>query len=339
MGDVEEAEAESDHGTGDAMMKPLLALSSMASSRNGGAGLNIFIFHRVLREPDPLLPSEPHAAQFDAICGWLKSWFNVLPLQDAVQQLQRGSLPSRAVAVTFDDGYADNFEVAAPILQRHGLPATVFVATGFLDGGSMWNDGIIEAIRGAEVPELEMAGPSEGLLEGRVGVASLEQKRAAMAWLLPRAKYMPLARRASFAGRLMEHAQVRRPVGLMMTSEQVRRLPQFGVQVGAHTVNHPILSGLDADASLVEIRDSKRELERIVGAPIPLFAYPNGKLGDDYQALHVEQVRDAGFTAALSTHGGVARASSDMFQLPRFTPWERTRLRFGLSMARHLVTA
>jgi peptidoglycan/xylan/chitin deacetylase (PgdA/CDA1 family) len=109
--------------------------------------LSILIFHRILAAPDALLPDELDAARFDAVCGWLRRWFNVLPLDEAVRQLAAGDLAARALSITFDDGYADNHNVALPILARHGMCATFFVATGFLDGGRMFNDTLIEAVR------------------------------------------------------------------------------------------------------------------------------------------------------------------------------------------------
>ena len=131
------------------MIKPLLTLLSPAGRR---ARLSVLIFHRVLPRPDPLFPGVIDAAGFDAICRWVKGWFNVLALDDAARRLRDGSLPERALAITFDDGYADNHDVALPILLRHGLPATFFIATGFLDGGRMWNDTVIESIRRTPLP-------------------------------------------------------------------------------------------------------------------------------------------------------------------------------------------
>src|SRR5690348_9018674 len=92
--------------------------------------LSILIFHRILEEPDPLLLFEPCARQFDEILAHVKRQFNVLPLREAVVRLKARTLPSRAFCLTFDDGYADNLTVAAPLLVKHSLPATVFVATG-----------------------------------------------------------------------------------------------------------------------------------------------------------------------------------------------------------------
>src|SRR5688572_19703615 len=111
---------------------------SALSPAGAHARLTVLIFHRVLPEADPLLPGEPDPLRFRAQMQWLKSSFNVLSLPKAVERLRSGSLPKRAAAVTFDDGYADNFTVALPILQETGISATFFIASGYLNGGRMW---------------------------------------------------------------------------------------------------------------------------------------------------------------------------------------------------------
>jgi peptidoglycan/xylan/chitin deacetylase (PgdA/CDA1 family) len=102
------------------------------------------------------------AERFDNICRWVSRWFNVLSLSTAAQQLREKRLPARPLVITFDDGYADNHDIALPILQRHGLTASFFVATGFLNGGRMWNDTLVEAIRltRADSWDLTSLGPS-----------------------------------------------------------------------------------------------------------------------------------------------------------------------------------
>jgi peptidoglycan/xylan/chitin deacetylase (PgdA/CDA1 family) len=104
------------------------------------------------------------------------------------------------------------------------------------------------------------------------------------------------------------------------------------MEIGAHTVNHPILAMLDDEEARAEVVGGKRRLEEITGAPVTLFAYPNGKPARDYGPRDVEMVRKAGFAAALSTVSGVADSSSDLFQLPRFSPWEKNPYRLGLRL-------
>jgi peptidoglycan/xylan/chitin deacetylase (PgdA/CDA1 family) len=150
------------------------------------ARLSILIFHRVLPKADPLFPDEVDAERFDHICAWVRQWFNVLPLPDAARRLREGSLPPRALAITFDDGYADNFDVALPILQRHGLVASFFVATGFIDGGRMWNDTLIESVRRAGVDVLRPEGAAFANTDGTpmalplAGVAAQRQAIGAL---------------------------------------------------------------------------------------------------------------------------------------------------------------
>lgn len=151
-------------------MLPITPLLHMMAPAGKRARLSVLIFHRVLRQPDPLFPGEMYAQRFDAVCRWLAAWFNVLPLDQAVSRLKAGSLPARAACITFDDGYADNHEVAASILGRHGLSATFFIATGFLDGGRMWNDTVIESVRQAGAATLELGHV------GRFPIATIAEK-------------------------------------------------------------------------------------------------------------------------------------------------------------------
>ena len=164
----------------------------LASPGGDKGHLSILIFHRVLPEPDPLFPDEPDVARFEQIVQWLKEWFNVLPLNEAVIRLQRGNLPPRAAAITFDDGYADNLVCAHPILRKHSLPATYFVATGFLDGGRMWNDTIIESVRGTTQPEIDGAFLGLGVLP----MNSIADKRTALAKIIPAVKHLPVGQRS-----------------------------------------------------------------------------------------------------------------------------------------------
>ncbi len=129
---------------------------SVASLRAAARELSILVFHRVLPEPDPLFPDCRMRRGFARSVGWLHRWFNVLPLDEAIGRLAGGTLPERAAAITFDDGYADNFTVALPLLRERGSTATFFVATGFLDGGRMLNDTIIEAIRRCSRENLDL---------------------------------------------------------------------------------------------------------------------------------------------------------------------------------------
>lgn len=304
---------------------------SLVSPAGRRGKLSILIFHRVLPEPDPLFPDEVDAHRFDLVMGWIKEWFNVLPLDEAVERLRQGNLPARAAAITFDDGYADNHEIALPILQRHGLSATFFIAVGFLNGGRIFNDTVVETVRRCQKPLLDLT----PLGFGQYDLRSLEARRQAIPALLNQIKYQPLAQRLETVHVIAEIANVDLPNDLMMTTQQVKSLHQAGMGIGAHTVHHPILARLDTGEAEREIVDSRDFLQELLCEPIKLFAYPNGKPETDYRCQHVEMARRLGFKAAVSTAWGVARRDRDLFQLPRFTPWERPRWRFGLGLLRN----
>lgn len=305
---------------------------SLASPAGREARLSILIFHRVLAEPDPLFPDEPDATRFDQILKWATAWFNVLPLDEAARCLREGSLPARAAAITFDDGYADNYTQALPILQRHGVSATFFVASGFLDGGRMWNDTVIEALRNTTLSVLDTG--LDGLRELSLG--DIDAKRHAMHRLLAAVKHMQPDERLETVERIASHCAVTLPDDLMMSSAQLRALRASGMIIGAHTVSHPILAVTSLEQAREEIESGKAHLEQLLGEPVRLFAYPNGKPGSDYRPVHVNMVRELGFEAAVSTHWGANTRDSDPYQLLRFTPWDRNKLRFGAHLLQNL---
>jgi peptidoglycan/xylan/chitin deacetylase (PgdA/CDA1 family) len=306
---------------------------SLAAPGGANAKLSTLIFHRVLASPDPLLMGEVDADRFDSICTWIKRWFNVLPLGKAIHQLYAGELPPRALAISFDDGYADNSTVAAPLLSKHGLPATVFVASGCLNGGCMWNDGLIDVVRRTGKKELDLRGLDLGL-DG-LAVQTMGERREAIDTLIRALKYRDPDVRQCTVGQVALRAQVTPRTDLMMTTAQLQQLAAHGVEVGAHTVSHPILARLSRSQARAEIETGRSQLQSLLGRRVPLFAYPNGKPHVDYNKSTVELVKEAGFEAALTTAWGVSTPLSDRFQLARFTPWDRSQLRFGARLARN----
>ena len=290
--------------------------------------LSILIYHRVLSRPDGLNNWDPTADEFDGQIRALSRFFTPLPLGEAVERLRKGALPAHAACVSFDDGYRDNVDVALPILRRHGVPATFFIATGYLNGGRMWNDTVIESIRRCEPADIDLS--SLGL--GAVPLSSAELRQKAIGRILSALKHLPGGEREAKVAEIEAIAAATLPRDLMMRDQDVRALRAAGMEIGAHTETHPILTRLASADARREIDQSRERLTAILGEPVSLFAYPNGKPGQDYAAEHVRMVREAGFSAAVSTAWGVASTGSDVFQLPRFTPWDRGPARFALRL-------
>lgn len=312
------------------LIRTALSVLSPAGPRSR---LSILIFHRVLDEPDPLFPDEVDSRRFDEMMGWVAGWFNVLPLDEAVKRLKQGDLPARAAAITFDDGYADNWLNAVPILQKHGLHATFFIAAGFLDGGRMWNDTLIESVRNTRAAQIDLS----WLGKPTLALDSIAEKRTALDALIPAIKHMVASERDAAVARVAASCAAVLPDDLMLTTAQLRALRSAGMGVGAHTVSHPILARIDAATAHREIAESRERLEELLGERCGLFAYPNGKLGQDYLPAHVEMVRSIGFDAAVSTNWGASNTAADEFQLRRFTPWDQSRSRFAFRLARNLI--
>lgn len=319
-------------------MTPLNLAFSALSPTGVSAKLNIFIFHRVLPTVDPLFPGEVDANRFEALLAWVKAWFNVLPLDLAVRQLAGGNLPARAAAITFDDGYADNLTVAMPLLHRAGMSATFFIATGFLDGGRMWNDTLIEAVRHSPLERLDLRDLSPCYADlPELPLGNWAERRAAVDALIARSKYLPPGERLDLVAAVARASKsTALSDDLMLSSAQLRALHAGGMGIGAHTVNHPILARLTDEEAKAEMQDSKAFLENLLDERVGLFAYPNGKPGTDYTDRSVELVKACGFDAAVSTTQAIASRRSDLYQLPRFTPWGQSRTRFGLKLLHNM---
>jgi len=307
-----------------------MAIRMLGDMLSAGRQLLVLTYHRVLEQPDPLLPEEVDVGRFDSQVRFLAEHFRLLPLSEAVARLHSRSLPARAVCITMDDGYANNCEVALPVLRRYEAPATCFVASGFIDSGLMWNDRVIEAVRLTPHPCLEL----ESAQLGRHPVGSVQQRGAAINALLEAIKYLEPEARLARVEQIVAACGVTLPRNLMMSSEQIRALDRGGVEIGGHTVTHPILTRIDDARAREEIAEGRERLVDILRAPVRTFAYPNGRPGRDYAARHVSMVRGAGFEAAVSTAWGPARASSGAFQVPRIAPWDRSAAAFGLRLIR-----
>jgi peptidoglycan/xylan/chitin deacetylase (PgdA/CDA1 family) len=312
------------------VISPARAVVSSACRRGGAPCLSVLIYHRVLEQPDFMLPGDVTREEFRRQMELVGRLFNVLDLGEAVERLFNGTLPERALCITFDDGYADTHDIGCPVLETLGLPATFFVATAYLDGGRMWNDTVIEALRRETAERIDL-GPL-GLGLGWADVSTPQGRKAAADKVIQRLRYLPNEARSRKADWFRDRLGKQLPCDLMMTAEQIRGLDTRGMGIGAHTETHPILALLERDEAIREIRRGKERLEQILGKRVNLFAYPNGKFRQDFTVRDVELVASLGFKAALTAEAGVSCRSTPRFGLRRFTPWDRGTFRFAARM-------
>jgi len=309
------------------------ATGTVLSSSGKNNKLLILMFHRVLPQPDPLLPHDVDVNTFDWQMGLIKHCFTPLSLTEAAHRLRTGTLPPRSVCVTFDDGYADNYHFALPVLKKYDIPATVFVAVGFIDGGMMWNDAIIETCRHAKSGVMDLY--AIGL--DRYPINTQKERLDTINTVIQRLKYLPMEERQAKVEKITGLANEDLPNNLMMTHDQLNQLSLHGIEIGAHTVSHPILSRMPLDQAEYEIIEGRNRLQDMLGTTIKSFAFPNGKPGYDYGPDHVRTVRQAGFDVAVSTAWGYASSDGDPYQLPRIAPWDSSSLRYGLRMLKTYI--
>jgi peptidoglycan/xylan/chitin deacetylase (PgdA/CDA1 family) len=313
-------------------------LRQLAYRHVGGTAV-VLIYHRVTtleRDPQLLAVTPEH---FDSQMHALAKGYRVIDLPDLIHACRRRSVPDRAVAVTFDDGYADNFLEATPILEHHGVPATVFACSGFLGGEREFPwDEIDRLILGdTELPEtleLDVEGgrfeasftktarqaPGDGERTWNVTEESDDPRRVAYR------DVCEFVRPLSAASRVEALRQLRAAVGANdsartshrpLTAAELTALDASDfVSVGSHTVNHTRLSSRPVAEQADEIGRDKTALEAILRREVTTFSYPYGGL-EDYTDDSVDLVRRAGFSGACSNHPGVVKPWTDPHRIPR----------------------
>jgi peptidoglycan/xylan/chitin deacetylase (PgdA/CDA1 family) len=255
--------------------------------------------------------------------------YKVVALDRLLDCLESGE-PDTVVAITFDDGYRDNYLNAFPILRRYGLPATVFLTTGSLDTGEpLWFERLAAALKTTvrEFIDLEIDLPVRCWLRTTAERLAANDRITGILRVLPDSE-----RRRHLAGILGELATPQdAPPNNMLTWDQVRLMKANGIDFGGHTVTHPFLSRTDPEQAAWEISECKRRIEEELQAPVPHFAYPNGRQ-PDFNACNKELIRRAGYRAAASTIWGLNYRSTDRLELRRGQPWEENAAMFAYKL-------
>jgi peptidoglycan/xylan/chitin deacetylase (PgdA/CDA1 family) len=295
--------------------------------------LIVLTYHRVLAEKDPLFPDVTTGSDFDMQARVLCRFFRTFTLSEAFRRLSEGSLPRRSVAITFDDGYLDNLEVAFPLLERYRLPATFFVATGFLSGENMWNDRIIEAVRRFPGDALDLQ--SSGIQ--KLDTSNAANRRRAIDTLIAKLKYVEEPQRSELVDCVVSAAGGQHSANLMMSEKDLQVLAGAGMEIGAHTKSHPILARARDDIAREEIAGSRKFLQNLLDDDINFFAYPNGRPERDFHDKHCNMVRDAGFSGAVTTHPDRVDANTDRYRIPRMSTRDTNPAKFAMRLSYMLL--
>jgi peptidoglycan/xylan/chitin deacetylase (PgdA/CDA1 family) len=302
--------------------------------------LTVLTYHSVTSAYDPLASFEQiTAATFREQMSLVSRHFTVLPLMEAIEHLQRGTLPANALAITFDDGYLNNHDVALPILKSLGLTATFFVSTGYMEGGLMFNDLIMEALRRTRKDDFVV--PTEVDPSGRLELQNAPGRVKAFKRLAAYAKYLPDSERAAFCletWRSLVPSNAAEMPRLMMSAEHVRNLHQQGMTIGGHSHSHPIFTSCSLDKVREEVILNRDTLHNLIGEPPEVFAYPNGRANRDYTLAHARLLEEAGYRCAVTTEIGVCCPGMDLYQLPRYMPWTMTPGKLLYHLSRNAIT-
>ena len=289
----------------------------------------ILCYHRVNDDKDPFFPAVS-TQLFEQQMRFLSRYYKVVSLESLLQHVFNECLED-VVAVTFDDGYRDNYENAFPILQRYGLPATVFLTTGSIDDCEpLWFERLASALKATarEYVDLEIDIPR------RLWLRTVAERLQANSQVFSLLRGLEDRTRQRVLDRLFSELTcppdaTRR--GKMLSWDLIRSMCRHGIDFGGHTVTHPFLSKLNFEQATWEVSESKRRIESELQRQVHYFAYPNGR-GEDFSDCNKDVLHRAGYRAAVTTIWGVNSPSTDLMELRRGQPWEQNQAVFAAKL-------
>ena len=311
-----------------------------AAKRGKIPGLAILMYHSIggseILGPGIAVSEKNFAGQLE----YLARSFDIVPLDSAVATLRSGApIPNNTIAITFDDGFRDNYETAFPLLKRYGAPAAMFVATQPLtDGISLWQYRLRFLLKKTQARELRLNWPDAAFGRAVFNLTNKRKRRRAVDALEP-----PLIAAAPSERERML-AEIAHNLGVeadsdpadeapTLTVEQIKQMSAAGVEIGSHTVTHPALSSVSRTDAAEELTASKKTLESILNRRVRFLAYPFG--GPQHFNHEIEELaRAAGYDAALSTIRGVNGSGSDLFAVKRLGVFDDPPAIFAFKLSR-----
>ncbi len=274
----------------------------------------ILTYHRFSAdEAEGALSANAFAQQL----AYLRAHYTIVPLSAVERHLTHGDrLPHPSVAITIDDGYRDAYEIAFPFLRRFNAPAALFAVTDFIDGKCwLWTDKLRFIVFQTKAERLSVK-VADSVID--VELNGRTSRRDAAARINAALKSAPDHAREEAIASLVKHAGVelpfRPPAGCRpLTWDELREMDAGGVEIGSHTVTHPILSRIDGDRLVSELKESRRRLEEMLGREVSLFCYPDG----NYDRHVRDEVERAGYRLAVTTEPGLNDAGRDPLSLLR----------------------
>ena len=293
------------------------------AGRLNGRGAAILMYHSVMEDPlrhQNLLGRTVHSRTvFRAQMELLARRYRPISLDEIGRFVRdEGALPSRTVAVTFDDGYADNYEIAAPVLNELGIPATFYVTVDCMERRRMpWPSRLRFAFQATKKRTWADSSGNSWPLSGEV------EREDALLRSCDECCKLAGASQDDYVANVESELDARAPVesgDLMMTYDQVRGLVRQGHIVGSHTMTHPNMAQISSQELNRELTESKSIIERELRATVEHFSYPCPALSPHWTEQTVSASRDAGYRIAVTTDGGLARKGDNPLKLKRTRP-------------------
>ena len=282
----------------------------------------ILLYHRVNPDSDPFFPAVS-VNVFEAQMRYLATNFRVRSLSEILRRLRQGKgIEPLTIAITFDDGYRDNYSFAYPILKKYHLPATVFVATGFIGTEAlMWNDRVAWAVKNAQQEKIVC---QFGRRECSFPLHTDEDRLNSLNSILEELKLLPEIEKRQILQSIIDELASGKPepTNVMLDWSSLREMANEGWDVGSHTVSHQILTRVEASRATEELKNSKETIEDKLQRAVTICAFPNGKR-TDFDSSIKAMVQELGYYGAATTLSGINGFHSDLYELHRWSVWEK----------------
>jgi len=281
-----------------------------------GSQVVILMYHRVESDKNGWLLPPISTTEFESQMRYLSKTHKILPLNKLAEYLREGRYLDKKVAVvTFDDGYKDNYNNAFPILKKYDVPATVFLVTGHIGSENLfWFDKIRYLIWNTKLKKIELDGFGDFSFDSKF------DRLNSIFMILEKFKKISNEKKNHLVEELVNIFDVDIPRGLgkdvILSWDEVKEMSENGIDFGAHTVTHPILTRTSSDQTRFEIMQSKKDIEKRLDKPVDTFCYPNGTSSDFNKNL-IDLLKENGFTCAVTTIPALRPSKMNLYKLGR----------------------
>ena len=291
----------------------------------------IIMYHRVGTNKDIWSIDTTDTSDFEKQMKYLLKTHKIISLEKLARAIiEKRALPKRAAVITFDDGYKDNYTNAFPILKKYNIPATIFLTTGHIGTDNLfWWDKIGYILCNTKLKGLELED------FGHISSPSMNNISQSLDMIIEEFERIPENKKNDLIEKLVKISDVDIPKDIgrdvILSWEEVKEMNENGINFGAHTVTHPILTNLSLKQAKHEIVQSKKDIKKRLWKSVSTFSYPSG-LADDFNAEIINLLKENGFICAVTRIPKTITSKTDLYELGRLPPgWNYDSFKFCIS--------